>query len=179
MKTTSILALGLFAGTVFYTATATAQTSVTASEMARVQAPAAISLADRPDTNGHYPPRPDGVPSELHRKVVQLYYRIHNAYPDASRKRILQKIANELGIAPQRLWNAYHSPPVADVRPPLVDVQPIDRRTNERAPDARPVDTHRGDRLSDRRVRAERVTDRPRARVTRDRPVRTRPQRGG
>ncbi len=182
MKTTSILALSLFAGTIFCTATATAQTAVTASDASQVRAPAAagpVIVTDRPDTDWHYPPPPNGVPPELHRKVVHLYKRIHNAYPDASRKRIFLKIAEELGIAPRRLWNAYHNPPGSDVRPPLVDVQRVDQATDKRVRDARPADTRPGDRVRDRRVRADRVTDRPRARVTRDRPVRTRPQRGG
>jgi len=180
MKTTSILALSLFAGTVFCTASATAQTAITASDAAQTRVPAAVSgpviVTDRPGTDWHYPPPPNGVPPELHRKVVHLYKRIHNAYPDASRKRIFLKIAEELGIAPRRLWNAYHNPPGMDGR---LDVHRVDRETDKRVRDARPVDTGRGDRVRDRRVRANRVTDRPRARVTRDRPVRTRPQRGG
>jgi len=183
MKTTSILALSLFAGTVFCTATATAQTAATTSDATQVRAPVTVAgpviVTDRPDMDGHYPPPPNGVPPELHRKVVHLYKRIHNAHPDASRNRIFLKIAEELGIAPRRLWNAYHNPSTTDVRPPVVDVRRVDRDTDKRVRDARPVDTRPGDRARDRRVRADRVTDRPRVRVTRDRPVRTRPQRGG
>lgn len=148
-------------------------------------------VADRgPDRGGAgYPDKPEGVPTELHRKVVQLYKRIHNAYPDASRKRIFQKIGQELGVNPRRLWNAYHTPRDPNAGPPTIDVRPVDAahvdparvdtRRDTRSRDARPADARRTDRVRDRRVRDRRATRRPPARVRRDRPARpARPQRG-
>lgn len=117
---------------------------------------------------------PTGVPSELHRKVMHLYKRIHNAYPDASRQRVFNKIAEELGINPQRLWNAYHSGSGG-----RVDIYPTDRVVDRKV-DQRT--DRQVDRTTDRVV--DRVTDRPvrvdsvrTDRVLRDRVVRARPQR--
>lgn len=134
------------------------------------------------DVRPHHTP-PHGVPPRLHRKVLQLYKRIHNAYPDASRKRVFIKIAQVLEINPRRLWNLYHHDHPSD-GPIIVDVRHVDvatDRVSDRVTD-RARDRVR-DRATDRpqRDRArDRVRDRPvlRDRAHRDRPVRQRP-RGG
>lgn len=146
--------------TIYFASMASAQTA----QSAEISSPALI-LSDISDQSRHSIP-PEGVPPELHRKVLHLYKRIHNAYPDASRKRVFLKIADELGIHPRRLWNAYH---------------PNDRG----GPDVRPVDVVRDrqiDRVRDRQVDRVRDhslrTDRVRNdRLVRDRPQRDRPRR--
>ena len=193
MKTRSILTIALLSGGLLCGGTALTQATVSAADSGRVKAQTVtagpIIITDRGHHGAGYPDKPNGVPAELHRKVVRLYKRLHSAHPDASRKRIFLKIAEVLGIAPRRLWNAYHNPPGPDVGPPLVVVSRVDiacdarvRPVDTRPSDQRPTDRANDrptDRARDRRVRRDRVTDRPRVRVTRDRPVRTRPQRGG
>ena len=157
LKTIAVYALYVAAAagaTAYFAAGASAQSA----EPAVIAGPAVI-LSDISDERPHATP-PHGVPPELHRKVVHLYQRIHNAYPDASRQRIFLKIAEELGINPRRLWNAYH---------------PSDRP----GPDVRPVDVA-PDRIRDRQVDRvrDRPTDRARDRVSRrDRVRLNRPQR--
>ena len=72
--------------TAYFASTADAQSS----ETVDIAGPATIlsNVSDGSD----YPAPPNGVPPELHRKVVHLYKRIHNAYPDASRQRVFLKI---------------------------------------------------------------------------------------
>lgn len=183
MKTTSILALGLIAGGFCLSGSAMAQTNRDGSTVT-VASPA-ISV-DRLSNGSHYPDKPNGVPPELHRKVVKLYKRIHNAYPDASRKRIFLKIAEELGIAPRRLWNAYHNPPEPNPGPVIVDARRVDPATDAQTRKERPVREARRDQVRDTRARdrasdraSDRVRDRRRVSDRRARPVRTRPQRGG
>lgn len=189
MTKTSILALALLCGG-FTAAGASAQTAVPTAPGAFEKASGDLVTGpvittprgpDRGQDGAHYPDKPDGVPTELHRKVVKLYKRIHNAHPDASRKRIFQKIGQELGINPRRLWNAYHTPRDPDVGPPIVDARRVDAARDTRTRDVRPAATRsaRRDRAGDRRVRDRRATRRPPARVRRDRPARpARPQRG-
>nr|WP_070959853.1 hypothetical protein [Hyphomonas sp. Mor2] len=150
--------------TVYFATTAAAQSSETVEIAGPVAIPSDVS--DR----ANYPAPPNGVPPELHRKVVHLYKRIHNAYPDASRQRIFLKIAEELGIHPRRLWNAYH--PSDRVRP---DVRPTDvKRDRVRDRQTDRVRDRRTDRVRDRVARIDRpLRDRP----VRDRPVRDRPGR--
>ena len=186
MKTKSILTIALLSAGLLYGGTALAQATVTTADSGRVKAQTVTVgptiVTDRGHDGAGYPDKPNGVPAELHRKVVHLYKRLHSAHPDASRKRIFLKIAEVLGIAPRRLWNAYHNPPGPDVGPPIVDARRVDVASDARVRpvDTRPHDRRPTDRANDRvRDRRDRVTDRPRVRVTRDRPVRTRPQRGG
>ncbi len=187
MKTKSILVTVMLGTGLLYSGSAIAQTAASTTTADRADAPVIagpVIMADRVGSGANYPDKPHGVPSELHRKVVQLYKRIHNAYPDASRKRIFLKIAQELDIAPRRLWNIYHHPHEPGTRPVVTDakridaardVRPVDRRTRDRAQD-RTRDRAR-DRTRDRT--RDRRADRPRDRVRRDRPARTRPQRDG
>ena len=158
--------------TAYFASSAAAQTA----EPVEVAGPAVI-LSDVSDRSG-YPAPPDGVPPELHRKVLHLYKRIHNAYPDASRKRIFLKIAEELGIHPRRLWNAYHPSDTARRDARLTDVAPdkvrdgVTDRVRDRQTDR--VRDRQTDRVSDRVMRMDRARlDRP----SRDRPVRDRPGR--
>ena len=165
MKLKTIAVCGLYVAvavgaTAYFATSAAAQTA----EPADIAGPAVI-LSDVSD-RAHQPAPPEGVPPELHRKVLHLYKRIHNAHPDASRKRIFLKIADELGIHPRRLWNAYHPSDRAGpdvIRPDVVRDRQIDR-----------VRDRRTDRVRDRVARIDRARiDRP----TRDRPVRDRPGR--
>jgi len=151
--------------TVYFAKAAEAQTL----ETTDISGPAVI-LSDI-SNHADYPPPPDGVPPELHRKVVHLYKRIHNAYPDASRQRVFLKIAEHLGINPRRLWNAYH--PSDRVRP---NVRPTDVARDRQTDRVR---DRRTDRVRDRVSRIDRARiDRPlRDRPVRDRPVRDRPGR--
>lgn len=159
----SLYAAAAIGGTIYFATQASAQVSST-----EVVGPAVI-VSDASDRRTHSEP-PAGVPPELHRKVLHLYKRIHNAYPDASRQRVFLKIAEELGINPRRLWNAYHP---SDLGRP--DVKPTDR-VRDRARD-RQVDRVRDrqvDRVHDRSIRLDRARiDRP----SRDRAVRDRPSR--
>lgn len=151
--------------TVYFAKSAEAQ----APEMAEISGPAVILSGA--SSQADYPPPPDGVPPELHRKVVYLYKRIHNAYPDASRQRIFLKIAEHLDIHPRRLWNAYHSND--RVRP---DVRPTDMTRDQRTDRVRDRQT---DRVRDRVSPVDRTRiDRPlRDRPVRDRPLQDRPGR--
>lgn len=167
LKTIAVVSLYVavaMGATVYFAGSSSAQSV----EPVDVTGPAVI-LSDISD-HADYPAPPDGVPPELHRKVLHLYKRIHNAYPDASRQRVFLKIAEELGIHPRRLWNAYH--PSDRVRP---DVRPTDvarDRVRDRQIDR--VRDRRTDRIRDRVARSDRARiDRP----MRDRPVRDRPGR--
>lgn len=167
LKTLGICSLyvAVAVGATMYFATSAAAQSPEAVDIA---GPAVIvtDVSDRSD----FPAPPDGVPPELHRKVVHLYKRIHNAYPDASRQRVFLKIAEELGIHPRRLWNAYHPSDRArpDVRPSDVARDRVRDRQTDRVRD------RRTDRVRDRVARIDRpLRDRP----VRDRPVRDRPGR--
>lgn len=154
-------------------------------DVTAVAAPPASS-ADLP-AGGGYPPKPDGVPTDLHRQVVKLYQRLHAAHPDASRQRIFSKIGEELGIAPERLWNAYHdqgggrTPPLT--APPLTKAETLDRsdKLTVRRADRPVADAVRGSVRSavpEGGMRVERVAraERPQ-RLERVRPA-ERPQRG-
>lgn len=165
MKLKTIAVCGLYVavavGATAYFATSAAAQSV---EPVDVAGPAVI-LSDVSD-RAQRPAPPNGVPPALHRKVLHLYKRIHNAYPDASRQRIFLKIAEELGINPRRLWNAYHPSDRARPdakRPNVARDRQVDR-----------VRERRTDRVRDRVARIDRARiDRP----IRDRPVRDRPSR--
>ncbi len=189
MKTKSILVTVMLGTGLLYSGSAIAQTAATTTTADRADAPVIagpLIMADRVGSGANFPDKPHGVSSRLHRKVVQLYKRIHNAYPDASRKRIFLKIAEILDVAPRRLWNIYHHPHRPDVGPHVTDAKRLDvagdvRPTDRRAQD-RPRDRVK-DRTRDRRRARDRTrdrrADRPRDRVRRDRPARTRPQRDG
>lgn len=168
LKTLALCSLYVAVGigaTVYFAKSAQAQTP----EMSKISGPAVI-LSDISSQAG-FPPPPDGVPPALHRKVVHLYKRIHNAYPDASRQRIFLKIAEQLDIHPRRLWNAYH--PSDRVRP---DVRPSDIARDRRTDRVRDRQT---DRVRDRVSPVDRSRiDRPlRDRPVRDRPLQDRPGR--
>ncbi|MCR9078834.1 MAG: hypothetical protein NXH78_07025 [Hyphomonadaceae bacterium] len=165
MKLKTIAVCGLYVAvavgaTAYFATSAAAQ----AAEPAEIAGPAVI-LSDVSD-RAHRPAPPEGVPPALHRKVLHLYKRIHNAYPDASRQRIFLKIAEELGINPRRLWNAYH--PSDRVR------RDVKRRDIVRDRQIDRVRDRQTDRVRDRVTRIDRARiDRP----VRDRPVRDRPGR--
>lgn len=152
---------------------------------AALAVPPAIS-ADMPPAAG-YPPKPDGIPANLHRQVVKLYERLHAAYPDAPRQRIFSKIADELGIAPERLWNAYHDqarePTPRITAPPTTDFETLARsekltRRIAVQPLTDPVRSEVRAGAPERVVRVERLVRAERAqRLQPARPT-ERPQRG-
>lgn len=120
---------------------------------------------------GQFPPKPPGVPTDIHRKVVNLFKRINNAYPDASRQRIFNRIGQELDINPERLFNAYHDSP--SLNPPVIDTPQISPRAIDQAIErpnraSRPTVDRRIERI--RPVRVARPVSPTRIRPTRVRP---------
>jgi|GEM_PF-5562840 len=179
MKTKLILSASFLMGAVICAPVAMAQAVTAQPVSAHTSDRVSDRKTDRVTDRAH-------VPAELHRKVVRLYFRIHNAYPDASRQRIFIKIAEELGIAPRRLWNLYHNPPRPNPGPVITDAQRVDKvdraspsaaptrqvTDRRRSVDRIPSDTVRTDRARVERIGPSRPEVRPVRPVRPERPVR-------
>jgi hypothetical protein len=190
MKHLSMIALTLLTSALFAApAGAQAAFETTPERTGEIEfAPAAarpLGPQTRAPGDDTYPEKPDGVPSDIHRQLVQMLERLENAHPDATEKRLFNQIAGELGIAPERLWNAYHrdlGPPGQELDRPMSDTARAGKLDLSRTTD-RPARTPEAQaarpQLRAQTQRVERPASvRPSERVRVQRPVeRVRPER--